>query len=719
MKIQDKKEKIDKNFDAKSMDFSIGDHSMVMGLIYDKLYADKILVPVQEYLSNARDAMREVKNKTDKIKVTLPTMKQPILKIRDYGPGLSPERVKEVFIQVGKSTKRNSNEQTGGFGIGAKSGFAYTKALVLISYYEGIETHYMLDVAEVKSGRLTVLEEKKTKEKNGVEIQIPVETQKNDEFNSESDISRFHRAVYRTICFWGLEKPEIVNEQEASEFANHYRELSDKFSANEDQLLENAFFSKRSSDSYYYSCSFEFVVDGIIYSLDEDLDFKVIADYAKTFSGISEVYFFVKNGVLEIAASREALVSTKENNQKLESIMKDTLKAYEKLLKKKASELKTLKEAFLFFDELKTYQGSALTGIQEIEGFKIDMFERTFILNSPSNQKVMTGIRAKESRRGSNIFLDETAAFVNALYVINDNDSALSSVKRKVKKLAEKEMTEKGIREVNVTVFPSIAEIESLPVIKLSEVREKRERKESNLGQSSQIMLDVAKAGTPGDRVSVSDLKSDTKFIEISQEVARRGRYYFGGLADIFDRSALNIMVTFPTKKAKKALTEGNFSLMSMEEFFKNISKILNKQEKGKLLKVVRLGIANEIRDAFNLDPEVLLKPGNLLDGDLVQFLSNLSLTNRDQKYIPSMFGRFLKVEAEDPFSNEIKFDFENPLVEWARNEDVQIKELIEGYKNFKEYYEKHVLSMRYDVEDENMVFMLNGIYVTNKKKVS
>ena len=115
------------SIDGESIPFSIGDSSIIIDIIRKKIYNHPIRTMVQEYLSNAKDACIEVGKDSDAIEVTLPTSLNPQFCVRDYGVGMSDERVKDVFVRYGISTKRETNKQLGCFGIGAKSGWAYTE----------------------------------------------------------------------------------------------------------------------------------------------------------------------------------------------------------------------------------------------------------------------------------------------------------------------------------------------------------------------------------------------------------------------------------------------------------------------------------------------------------------------------------------------------------------------------------------------------------------
>src|SRR5688572_23276532 len=105
--------------------FSIGNPVVIMKIMRSKLYSNPIKVLIQEYLCNARDANREA-GCDRAIEVHVPTKFNQSFEVRDYGIGISPERMENVFIRYGESTKRGNNLQTGGFGIGAKSGWSYS-----------------------------------------------------------------------------------------------------------------------------------------------------------------------------------------------------------------------------------------------------------------------------------------------------------------------------------------------------------------------------------------------------------------------------------------------------------------------------------------------------------------------------------------------------------------------------------------------------------------
>lgn len=106
--------------------FEISDAGMMIEHMVTTIYKNKKRVIIQEIASNARDAHREVGKQQVPIIIKIPNRFSNTLEIRDFGPGLTPDRIQKVFTKVGASTKRDDNTQTGGFGIGAKTPWAYT-----------------------------------------------------------------------------------------------------------------------------------------------------------------------------------------------------------------------------------------------------------------------------------------------------------------------------------------------------------------------------------------------------------------------------------------------------------------------------------------------------------------------------------------------------------------------------------------------------------------
>jgi hypothetical protein len=169
------------------MQVDIGNVEVVTSILADRLYNDKVRIVLQEYACNARDAHREIGRPDLPIEIDLPGKLDPVLRIRDFGPGMDPERVNNVFRRLGNSTKRDDNTQTGGFGIGAKCGFAYhTRTFTVVTRVDGVQYTYHCYRAGTGRFMIDPIGEHPTDAPNGTEIQIPVAENDIREFRSDA-----------------------------------------------------------------------------------------------------------------------------------------------------------------------------------------------------------------------------------------------------------------------------------------------------------------------------------------------------------------------------------------------------------------------------------------------------------------------------------------------------------------------------------------------------
>jgi hypothetical protein len=394
MKVSSSTAEVVSNISSESIDFSIGSPEMVINIMRNKLYSDKIRVVVQEYLCNARDAMREVGNTVDRIQVTLPTDQEPVLKIRDFGPGLSPERIRDVFVKFGNSTKRSTDTQTGGFGVGAKSAWAYTDAFLIISYYNGSETHYAAHIGSKSTGTLDKISEQATTEKNGVEIQIGV----NKEIGSD-DIRRFKSAIYRTIAFWGDERPEITNNEFAPPQCSDvtlFRAISKGALIEYGQLKVYRAFENES----FWKPEAKIVVDGIVYDAPKNPEIEALINKARDYIKTEKyrLYFFVGNGDVEVSASREALQICEKTTTGLRNCISSSYALIQSSTAKEIHAIAAIPEAKQFLERHKDVTTSACREIKKV----VDGLEISFDSGLVS-AKELTAIRT-EKKSGSRIF---------------------------------------------------------------------------------------------------------------------------------------------------------------------------------------------------------------------------------------------------------------------------------------------------------------------------
>lgn len=167
--------------------FNIKTSAKAFQILSNSLYSNKIGAVIREYSCNALDAHRYAKCENKPFKVQLPSSLDQQFIVRDYGNGLSPEEITELFTTYFSSSKDSSNDFTGALGLGSKSAFSYTDSFSCKSYYDGICYVYslFLDQGEPK---VTLMYQSKSEEPSGVEIIIPVNSYDCETFKKEANI---------------------------------------------------------------------------------------------------------------------------------------------------------------------------------------------------------------------------------------------------------------------------------------------------------------------------------------------------------------------------------------------------------------------------------------------------------------------------------------------------------------------------------------------------
>jgi hypothetical protein len=184
------------------------DMHILLDILRNKLYKEPLKAAVREYVCNARDAHREVGTPDLPIRIVLPTELSKQIEIQDFGPGISPRRMADIFLNYGASTKRRDNKQTGCMGLGSKSALALGPSFNIVTVYGGVKRHYREYIDETKIGCIDLLSEEPTDEPTGTTIIIP--TRAGEEV-------KYARAVVTATRFWDV-LPEVVNMPAGVEF---------------------------------------------------------------------------------------------------------------------------------------------------------------------------------------------------------------------------------------------------------------------------------------------------------------------------------------------------------------------------------------------------------------------------------------------------------------------------------------------------------------------
>ena len=154
-------------------EFGIAQTAEFFTVLSNTLYSNKPLAVIREVLCNAWDA-HIVAGKTDTPVVI--TIDEDKLSIRDHGHGIPHDMIHQIYCVYGNSTKENDGNQTGGFGLGSKSPFAYSDHFTVNNHHAMLKTVHAISrgsaLTQGKPDR-RVMVSVPTME-TGVEVVIPV-----------------------------------------------------------------------------------------------------------------------------------------------------------------------------------------------------------------------------------------------------------------------------------------------------------------------------------------------------------------------------------------------------------------------------------------------------------------------------------------------------------------------------------------------------------------
>lgn len=176
MKRQSVENKIEVSGNFNRHQFRFDNNADMFQLIISQLYSRPIEAIVRELSCNAYDAHVDAGTKVKPFVVKLPNDLDHTFYIRDYGTGLTPEQVYNLYTVVGLSDKTHSNDYVGAFGVGSKSPFAYTDQFSVESIVDGTKWIYSAhmnkdgipEIADLSDGGFP------TDEENGLKISFDI-----------------------------------------------------------------------------------------------------------------------------------------------------------------------------------------------------------------------------------------------------------------------------------------------------------------------------------------------------------------------------------------------------------------------------------------------------------------------------------------------------------------------------------------------------------------
>ena len=308
-----------------SKNFTIKANGKAFKTLISTMYANKIQSVTREIWSNALDSHIAAGKEDVPFEVSFPSIFEPTFRVRDFGVGLSHDEVLDLYTTMFESTKEDNDLETGKFGIGSKSPFAYTDTFSVVSVKNGHKNYYTAILDEVGIPAIHHMHHEIVDEPNGVEVSFPV---------GKEDASSFQSAANRISLGFDV-KPLVPN---ISDFA-WPKEWS--------EILTSGIYAKMGS---------------VIYPVDENIiidamgkkkfeEYKVPDEFIHNMTNTLTV-FHIPMGMLEMAPSRENL-SYGRNEPTIPTLVKHIHEKFEtinEMVRDKTDSFKSMKHVYNFIN---------------------------------------------------------------------------------------------------------------------------------------------------------------------------------------------------------------------------------------------------------------------------------------------------------------------------------------------------------------------------------
>ena len=308
----------------KTMSFGIDDKNigLILETLRSKMYSNPIAAVCREISSNCRDSHRESGKPNEPIEIAIKDgdvfmgISEDVsstINFIDRGVGISPERISNIYLLFGASTKRSDNSQTGGFGYGAKTPFAYSDSFAVITVHEKKKYTYFFSIGEDRRGDAYLIAEEDTNQGNGTTVSIPLK---------EEDKQKFEYELMRATYFWDV----------LPKFSGGFTESFKHTMNNRDRSIvfkKDKFFMTNGNTPSAFRI-FGFIIDGIYYDYTTTKELEAFKNLVERTIKNGRLYLRFGTGEVSISTNRESLFYDKKT---IELILNNS-KQYVSTLKK-------------------------------------------------------------------------------------------------------------------------------------------------------------------------------------------------------------------------------------------------------------------------------------------------------------------------------------------------------------------------------------------------
>lgn len=178
---------------AKMATFNVAKNPQkLIQVVVRSLYSNPTLATLVELGQNCHDEHLRCGKSDVPFEVTLPTVFEPTLKVRDFGRGIPHEYMMRGYTHIFESTKDNDSDMSGGYGVGRCVVLSLSSTYTIVTFIQGKKRTYSIFESE-KGIELVHLSTEDTNERDGTLVTAPV---------SQNDVSAFRDAVMRAYRYY-------------------------------------------------------------------------------------------------------------------------------------------------------------------------------------------------------------------------------------------------------------------------------------------------------------------------------------------------------------------------------------------------------------------------------------------------------------------------------------------------------------------------------------
>lgn len=324
----------------------LNNNPIIWRFLTDQLYTQQNAW-INEYAQNARDVDPDWR-------IVLPTDFVPEVRFVDNGPSMSKDFMLNEFCQAGFSTKRHTNSQSGGFGIGRLSG---PQGTIFECRNEDMIRIYSLIKSEESIPSIVLLEEKpRGGVPIGVTVRVPVDPTK---------IQAVTKDIEKFLRFYGLPNlPQLkwINKTPTWGLIDH--NTTDRYRTYPALVVIGGYsFEVRQND-----------IESSISHLPEE-DRKLLSRFFVELKGV-QVVMFLPVGSVQVALNRESIKFEENGVNAMLAVVREVSKEFTDKMQKQFDECATLWNANETFNYMKsndvfhyanpaefTYKGQKIDGV--------------------------------------------------------------------------------------------------------------------------------------------------------------------------------------------------------------------------------------------------------------------------------------------------------------------------------------------------------------------